>query len=212
MLDYIWAFMTAGGIIFSLLTGHGGDISSSVVQGADKAVQLIISIAGSMCLWTGIMNIADKSGLSDKISHVLKPFLGMLIPVLKEDEKASGAVCANVTANLLGLGNAATPLGIKAMHELKKHNPSKDSPDNSMIMFVVINTASIQIIPTTAAALRQAAGSTQPYSILPAVWISSVIALTAGITAAKFSEKTAVIKNSFSLNKRLSSQHSRRSV
>ena len=155
------------------------------MQGADKAIQLIISIAGSMCLWTGIMNIADRSGLSEIISRMLSPVLRILMPELKENKKACSAVCANVTANLLGLGNAATPLGIKAMKELRRLNTSTECPDNTMIMFVVINTASLQLIPTTAAALRQAAGSSDPYSILPAVWISSLIALAAGITAAK---------------------------
>ena len=176
MLGYIWAFMIVGGVVFSFITGKSDGISASVMQGADKAIQLIISIAGSMCLWTGIMNIADRSGLSE---------------IMKENKKACSAVCANVTANLLGLGNAATPLGIKAMKELRRLNTSTECPDNTMIMFVVINTASLQLIPTTAAALRQAAGSSDPYSILPAVWISSLIALAAGITAAKLFGKAS---------------------
>ena len=160
MLGYIWAFMIVGGVVFSFITGKSDGISASVMQGADKAIQLIISIAGSMCLWTGIMNIADRSGLSEIISRMLSPVLRILMPELKENKKACSAVCANVTANLLGLGNAATPLGIKAMKELRRLNTSTECPDNTMIMFVVINTASLQLIPTTAAALRQAAGMT----------------------------------------------------
>ncbi len=191
MLGYIWAFMIVGGVVFSFITGKSDGISASVMQGADKAIQLIISIAGSMCLWTGIMNIADRSGLSEIISRMLSPVLRILMPELKENKKACSAVCANVTANLLGLGNAATPLGIKAMKELRRLNTSTECPDNTMIMFVVINTASLQLIPTTAAALRQAAGSSDPYSILPAVWISSLIALAAGITAAKLFGKAS---------------------
>ena len=130
------------------------------------------------------MNIADKSGLSEKISRFLSPVLCRLIPEYEADSPVMKAVCANVTANILGLGNAATPLGIKAVKEMQRLNPHKDTASRGMIMFIVINTASIQLIPTTTAALRQAAGSSEPYSILPAVWVNSVFALITGIAAA----------------------------
>ena len=184
MMNYIWAFMVAGAFIFSFFTGKSMDMAAAVTEGADKAVKLILSIAGSMCLWTGIMNIADKSGLSEKISRFLSPVLCRLIPEYEADSPAMKAVCANVTANILGLGNAATPLGIKAVKEMQRLNPHKDTASRGMIMFIVINTASIQLIPTTTAALRQAAGSSEPYSILPAVWVNSVFALITGIAAA----------------------------
>ena len=144
-------------------------------------MKVLIEMAGSICLWSGLMAIADKSGISDRIAKLLSPALRLIMPELRPGSPALRAVSANVTANILGLGNAATPLGILAMKEMKKTSLLHDSPDNSMVMFVVINTASLQLIPVTAAALRSAAGSSDPYGILPMVWISSAAALTAGI-------------------------------
>ena len=169
MLNIIWLCMVILSVICSIVTGRTGELSNSVGNGADKAIQLIISMAGVMCLWSGIMKIAERSGLTGLIAKLLSPVLGRLMPEYKNNSAAMNAVSANVTANILGLGNAATPLGIIAMKEMQKSNTLRSEPNDSMIMFVLINTASIQIIPATTAALRQAAGSAQPYSILPYV-------------------------------------------
>lgn len=185
MLNYIWAGMIILSFVCALSTGRMEELSSAVIQGADKAVNLIISMAGVMCLWTGIMKIADKGGLTSIIAKILSPILTKLMPDYEKDSSAMRAVSANITANILGLGNAATPFGLIAMKEMQKTNRLKTQPNNSMVMFVVMNTASIQLIPTTIAALRQAAGSQQPYDILPYIWIVSFLSLMVGVILAK---------------------------
>ncbi len=185
MLGYIWLFMIVTSVICSMINGRMDALTEAVTGGADKAVQLLISMAGVMCLWTGVMRIAEKSGITKGIAFILSPVLKRLMPDYSPKSEAMQAVSANITANILGLGNAATPLGIRAMKDMQSGNRLGDRPNASMIMFVVINTASIQLIPATAAALRQAAGSSEPYSILPYVWITSVGALLIGIFAAK---------------------------
>lgn len=184
MLGYIWLFMIMASVVCAFITGRMDNLAAAVTEGADKGVKLIISMAGVMCLWTGIMKIAEKSGLTKIIARILSPVLSRIMPDYSPDSKAIQAVSANITANILGLGNAATPLGITAMKEMQKANRLGDKPNDSMIMFVVINTASVQLIPASAAALRQAAGSADPYVILPYVWITSLCALLIGITAA----------------------------
>ncbi|MGN0471044.1 MAG: nucleoside recognition domain-containing protein [Acutalibacteraceae bacterium] len=185
MLNYIWAGMIIVSFICALSTGRMEELSKAAINGADKAVSLIISMAGVMCLWTGIMKIADRGGLTGIIAKILSPVLSRLMPDYEKDSAAMRAVSANITANILGLGNAATPFGLIAMKEMQKENRLKTQPNNSMVMFVVMNTASIQLIPTTIAALRQAAGSNQPYDILPYIWIVSFLSLAVGIILAK---------------------------
>ncbi len=185
MLGYIWLFMIIASVVCSIINGKMDILAEAVTGGADKAIQLLISMAGVMCLWTGIMRIAEKSGITRGIAAALSPVLKRLMPDYSPESEAMQAVSANITANILGLGNAATPLGIRAMREMQNGNRLGDRPNASMIMFVVINTASIQIIPATAAALRQAAGSSDPYSILPYVWITSAAALIIGIFVTK---------------------------
>ena len=184
MLNVLWFGMIIVSFLCSLLTGRIEALSSAAAAGADKAIQLLIAMAGVMCLWSGMMRIAQQSGLTKIIARVLSPVLCRLMPDYDRDSKAMQAVCANVTANILGLGNAATPLGILAMKEMQKENLHPAQPNRSMILFVILNTASVQIIPSTIAALRQAAGSTQPYAILMPVWLSSFGALAVGVTAA----------------------------
>ena len=185
MISYIWFLMVIISFICALFTGKMESLSKSILDGADSAVRLIISMAGVMCLWTGIMKIADRSGMTEKISKAMSPLLSKIMPEYSPDSPAMKAVSANITANILGLGNAATPFGIAAMREMQKTNKLGSLPNNSMIMFVVINTASIQIIPTTVAALRQAAGSAEPYSILLHIWFTSLFTLVFGIVTAK---------------------------
>jgi len=185
LLNYIWFGMLVLSVLCSLFTGRTAELSRAVTDGADKAVRLVISMAGVMCLWTGILKIAEKSGVTEKISALLAPVIKLVMPECRNNKKAMEAVSANITANIFGLGNAATPLGLKAMKELQKTNRLINSPDNSMVMFVVINTASLQLIPSTIAAMRQAAGSEQPFAILPYIWITSILTLITGIMLAK---------------------------
>lgn len=185
MLGVIWLVMIVISFVCSLLTGRVEELSRAAIEGADKAIRLIISMAGSMCLWTGIVKIADSGGLTKVMAKILSPVLGLLMPEYRKNAQTMGAISANVTANILGLGNAATPLGVAAMKEMQKTNHLKTSPNNSMVMFVVINTASVQLVPTTIAAMRQAAGSVSPYSIVPYVWVTSILSLAAGLLAAK---------------------------
>lgn len=185
LLDHIWFAMLILSVAVSAATGRLGELSSAAAEGADKAVKLIISMAGVMCMWTGLLKIAEKSGVTALMARLLSPVLSFLMPECEKGSEAMKAVSANVSANILGLGNAATPLGIKAMQEMQKHNQLKDSPDNSMVMFVVLNTASLQLVPSTIAALRQSAGSSQPFGVMPYIWIASGLSLLTGIFLAK---------------------------
>jgi len=187
LLNYIWAGMILLSVICAVITGRMEQLSGAVLNGASDAVTLVISMTGMMCAWTGLMKIADKGGLTLLLSKALNPLMRLLFPDCKPGGPAVKAMCMNITANLLGLGNAATPLGIAAMQELKKSNPTQTA-DNSMAKFVVLNTASIQLIPTFLGTLRAQYGSAAPFDILPAVWITSVCSVIVGLTAAKLME------------------------
>lgn len=187
LLNYIWAGLILISVFCAVVTGRVPELSASIMSGAAGAVELVISLLGMMCLWTGLMKIADAGGVTQILSNLLYPLTKHLFPDCKKDSPAMKAICMNMTANLLGLGNAATPLGIAAMKELKKKNPTQTA-DNSMAMFVVINTASLQIIPTFMGTLRAKYGSPAPFDILPAVWVTSVAALVAGVIVAKVLE------------------------
>ncbi len=187
MLNYIWAVMMITAIIFSIFTGRISEVSSALMSGAEDAVGMTISLMGIMCFWTGIMNIAENTGVTDIIAKLLTPLTKILFPKLK-DAKAKNAIIMNMTANMLGLSNAATPLGLKAMQELNRLADGKTATDE-MCMFIVINTASLQIIPSTVIALRQAAGSATPTDIIIPVWVCSICVITAGVLAVKIFSK-----------------------
>lgn len=187
LLNYIWAVLILISVFCAVATGRVPELSAAVMSGAASAVELVIAMLGMMCAWTGLMKIADAGGITGIIARLMHPLTRHLFPSCKKGSPAIKAICMNITANLLGLGNAATPLGIAAMKELEKLNGTQTA-DNSMAMFVVINTASIQLIPTFMGTLRAKYGSPQPFDILPAVWFTSVCALAAGIAAAKLLE------------------------
>lgn len=178
-------------ILFSMIcaaaTGRMAELSASILSGAGGAVTLVISLTGMMCAWTGLMKIAERAGITRLLSRALGPLMRLLFPGCGKDGPAVRAMCMNVTANLLGLGNAATPLGIAAMKELKKISPSQ-AASNAMVTFVVLNTASIQLIPTFMATLRAQYGSSTPFDILPAVWATSFGAVLVGMVAVKLLE------------------------
>ena len=186
-MSVIWTGMVVLSVFYGLLTGSGPAVAAAAVEGAAAAVELCLTMAGIMCLWMGVMEIMKRSGLSAALSRLLRPVLCRLYPDFKRDKQTMDAVSANVSANLLGLGNAATPLGIQAARRMAQKTPGVAS--DSLCMLVVCNTASIQLIPTTVAAVRMAAGCETPFDILPAVWITSALSVVTGIAAAKLLSK-----------------------
>ena len=183
----IWTGMVAVSILCGLATGNGPAVAAAAMEGAAAAVELCLSMAGMLCRWMGVMEIMKRSGLSEGLSRLLRPVLRRLYPDFAGDRAVMDSISANVSANLLGLGNAATPLGIQAARAMSRRTPGTAS--DSLCMLVVCNTASIQLLPTTVAAVRAGAGCARPFDILPAVWLASALSVTAGILAAKFFSK-----------------------
>ncbi len=182
MMKWMFSGIIFIAVIFGILNGRIGDVSVAAIDSSSKAVELIIKLLGNMCLWMGIMKVAEESGLTNKISRLLSPITMLLFKGLKKDSKALNIISMNITANILGLGNAATPLGIEAMKQIQKEdNINQGEASRNMIMLVVINTASIQLLPTTIAMLRLGYGSKNPLDIYPAIIVSSIIALLSGI-------------------------------
>ena len=183
----IWAVMIGVSVVCGLATGRMDAVAAGAMEGAAAAVELCLSMLGTLCLWSGVMEVMSRAGLSAKLSRLLRPVLRRLYPDFAGDRGVMDTVAANVSANLLGLGNAATPLGMEAARRMAARTPGVAS--DSLCLLVVCNTASIQLIPTTVAAVRSAAGCETPFDILPAVWFASIIALAAGLTAAKLLAK-----------------------
>lgn len=189
MMNYIWGILMILSVVCALMTGRINQLSDSVLTGAAESVKFVISILGMMAFWTGIMKIAEESKVTDILAKILSPILKVLFKEKNTSSSAFKAICMNITANLLGLGNAATPFGIKAMKEMQKSNPHPDTATNSMIMFIIVNTASLQLIPTFLCALRQQHGAENPLNILPILWATSVISLIVGVCVTKIFEK-----------------------
>lgn len=179
----LWTGMVVLSVVFGMLNGRMEAVSAAALAGAGSAIQLCLSMAGVLCLWSGVMEIMNRCGMSAKLARAFRPLLRMLLPNASRDNETLSAVSANVSANLLGLGNAATPLGIQAARRMARGQEGVASDE--LCLLVVLNTASIQIIPATIASVRAAAGAAAPFDILPAVWLSSVLSVTAGLTAAK---------------------------
>ena len=182
-MTVIWTGMVTVSILCALATGQGPAVAAAAVEGASAAVELALSIAGMLCLWTGVMEVMRQSGLADKLSRLLAPVLRRLFPQAAGDRDTMDAVSANVSANLLGLGSAATPLGLDAARRLSRRSRGVASDD--LCMLVVCNTASIQLIPTTVASVRAAQGCAAPFDILPAVWLASALSVGVGIAACR---------------------------
>lgn len=187
-MTVIWTGMILASILCGLATGRGPEVATAAVEGTSAAVQLALSIAGMLCLWTGVMEVMRQSGLADKLSKLLAPVLRRLFPQAARDRDTMDSISANVSANLLGLGSAATPLGLEAARRLARSSPGVAS--DSLCMLVVCNTASIQLIPTTVASVRAAEGCQTPFDILPAVWLASALSVGVGIIACKIFAKT----------------------
>ncbi|MDP4119471.1 MAG: nucleoside recognition domain-containing protein [Bacillota bacterium] len=188
MMNYIWGGIMLISIVCAVFTGRVEAVSQAALDGAKSAVDLLITMLGMMCLWTGLMNIAEQGGVTSMLAKILSPLLKRIFPEYAKDCKTMHAICSNVTANFLGLGNAATPLGLEAMRRMEENNPNKGVANNSMVMFVVLNTASIQLIPTFISVLRKSYGSASPLDILPCIWLSSIFGLFIGILTAKLLE------------------------
>ncbi len=189
MLNYIWCGMIVVSFVTAIFTGRIEAVTNGAMEGAASAVDTCVGLLGSMCLWTGIAKIAENSGLVEVFAKLLRPVTKIIFPKLKANSAAMRAIVMNMVANILGMGNAATPLGITAMKELDKLNGRKSTASDEMCMFVVVNTASIQLIPATVISLRQMYGSQSPSEIVIPVWICSVLAVTIGVTAAKIFQK-----------------------
>lgn len=194
MLNLIWPIFIAISFIYAFISGNIEQTSNGIFESASSAVELTLTFFGTICLWNGIINIAKQTSLMDKLTKILQPLIKFLFPELKNNRQAKEEISMNVVANLLGLGNAATPLGLKAMETMQKENDKKDTLSNSMAMFIVINTASLQIIPTNVIAIRSSLGSSEPSNIIIQVWIATIIAAIVGITATKIFIKKFKIK------------------
>ena len=182
-MSYIFSAMLIASLICGFVTGNLDKTVAAAFDGANEAVQILISMAGVMCFWTGFLKITEKSGASFLLAKLLSPLVNWLFK--GENEKAKEFIAMNMTANILGMGNAATPMGIKAMAELEKTNKLKEKPSKSMCMLVAMNTASIQLVPTTILSLRAAASSVSPERVIPLIWIASLGGFIAAVTAAK---------------------------
>ena len=181
-MSWIWTGMVAVSIVFAVLGGCTREVSAAALEGAASGVTLALALAGTLCLWSALVKAMERGGLSRALARLLSPLLCRLYPEASKDEKTMEAVCANVSANLLGLGNAATPLGIAAVQRMKAGG--SDTASDEMCRFIVMNTASIQLLPATVAAARAAAGADAPFDILPAVWVTSLCSVAAGLAAA----------------------------
>ena len=179
----IWTGMVVVSVLCGLVTGRGAEVAAAAMEGTAAAVELSLSIAGMLCLWTGVMEVMRQAGLARGLSRLLRPVLSRLFPQVAGDREIMDSMSANVSANLLGLGNAATPLGIEAARRMGRH--SRGRACDALCMLVVCNTASIQLIPTTVAAVRASAGSRTPFDILPAVWLASAVSVGVGIAACR---------------------------
>lgn len=189
MLNTIWAAMILLSLAVSLFTGQVEETAAAAVSGAGAAVETCLSLLGILCLFSGLAKIGERAGLVARLARRLRPLLRFLFPEVDPDSEAGGSMVMNMVANLLGMGNAATPLGLKAMQDLSRLNHHRSTASNAMCMFVVWNTASLQLLPTTLISLRQIYGSAAPGEVILPIWISSLAALTAGVCLAKFLER-----------------------
>ncbi len=183
VMNIFWMTCCMLGGIFGVCTGQGGAVSAAVTQGASQGVTLAISMAGSVCLWSGIGRVMERLGWTAGLSHLFSPALRRLFPSSQKDPALKSALCGNFCANFLGLGNAATPMGIQAVRRLQ--NPQSPAlATDEICRLVVLNTASVQLLPTTVAAVRQSLGCQTAFDILPCVWVSSLLSVSAGLLAA----------------------------
>lgn len=186
LMSYIIAGMFALAIVFGAVNGRMAEVSAAFMSGAGEAAKLCIDMCGAVCLWSGVMELMKRCGVSSLLSRRLRPFLSKIYPEAFADAECAGAITENFTANLLGLGNAATPAGIRAAKAMKRFL-GEDSPE--LARLVVMNSASIQLIPTTVAAVRAASGAREPFDIIVCVWLASVCSVAVGLIISFLPEK-----------------------
>ena len=185
MLNKIWPCFIMVSFVFAIITGRIQDFNNSIFESATQTVDLTIKLFGTMCIWNGLMKIVQETSLIVRLSNLIRPLMRFLFPKMNEKDKEYKEITLNIIANLLGIGNAATPLGLKAMKTMQEKNTKKDTVTDSMAMFIVLNTASLQIIPTTVIAVRASMGSENPAQIILPVWIVTIITDITGIVASK---------------------------
>ena len=180
-MNYIWPVMVIISFVFSILEGRLDETLAAAFSGAQSAVETVVGMAGMFCFWSGLLNLAEKSGFSKIVSKLVAPLLKVIFPRLSKKEKAFSHITMNVVANLMGMGNAATPAGVAAMAELDKINGNSLYASDEMCLFVVMNTASIQLIPTTILSMRTACNSANPGAVIVPIWIASSVALISAL-------------------------------
>lgn len=181
MVNYIWAFFIIVGILYSFLVGNTDIINTEIISSASSSINMILTILPIMCLWLGLMNIAKESGMLDIMSKKISPVIKILFPEIPKNHEVLGLISSNIIMNMLGLGNAATPFGLKAMKSMQSLNKNKDAASRSMITFLVINTASVTIIPTTVISFRLINGASNPADIVLASIITTVLSCLFGL-------------------------------
>ncbi|WP_297420319.1 nucleoside recognition domain-containing protein [Clostridium sp.] len=189
MINYIWFLLIFLGVLVGLFSGNGEVISKAIVNSSGNTVTFIIELTGIMCFWCGVMKVAENSGLTEKISKLLKPILKRIFKEAAKDEKVLGAIVMNLTANMMGLSNAATPFGIKAMEEMDRLNKDKETASNDMALFLVLNATCIQLIPSTIISIRAACNSTNPGVIILPTLISTATAAVVGVVCCKILQR-----------------------
>lgn len=185
MLNKIWPIFLIISLIYSIFSGRLPEVNNSIFESTSSAIELCLTLVGTMCLWCGMIKIVMQTSAVDKLIIFLKPFLRKLFPDIGEEDEAHKEISMNIIANLFGLGNAATPLGLKAMKSLQKANKNNKELSNSMAILIVLNTASIQLIPTTVIAIRTTLGSKNPTEMLLPIWIATIVSATSAIVFAK---------------------------
>lgn len=181
VMSWIWIGILTVSLFCGILTNNAGALAAATVQGAQAGITLALSMAGSLCLWTGVGRLLEKGGVTAGLSRLLAPLLHRLFPSTRSDPVLAGALSGNICANFLGLGNAATPMGVQAVRRMARDG---FRATDEMCRLIVLNTASIQLIPTNVAAVRSSLGSASPFDILPAVWITSLCSAGLGVAAA----------------------------
>ena len=188
VMSWIFTGTLAVSILCAMISGRGAALAPAIMEGAQSGITLAFSLAGSLCLWTGVGKVMEKAGFTQQLSRLLRPVLRRLFPSTRTDRELAGHLSANVCANFLGLGNAATPMGVQAARQMASRTAEGVASDE-LCRLVVLNTASIQLIPTNVAAVRSGLGCASPFDILPCVWLTSAASVCAGLLAAKLLER-----------------------
>ena len=183
-MAWLWTGMVTASRVFAALNGSLSALSAAALEGAQSAVELCLAMSGVMCLWTGVMEVMNQCRLTDRLAALFRPLLKRLLPRASRDSETLAAISANLAADMLGLGNAATPLGIRAARRMSRG--CEGAASNELCLFVVLNTASIQLIPSTLAGVRTSLGAADPFDILLPVWLVSLLSVIAGLLAAGF--------------------------